>query len=916
MNKLNIITLCTILSCNAYCYDIPDEFKEFYTYHEDTVVIKSVDGNEKDFSALINYNSIKVNNELSKKEISKFLKRLGVKEKLLLKILNDFSSKDGVHSSSECTGLAKNCFLNPKTYDIVFDYEQRIIYLYISPDYLNEKNEQLEYVSNIDVSPAIINSSDLFVSSNNSTNSITFNNNSTVGLKYGYMSSDFSYQNSNKNNDDFELRKLSYILDYQSYQYQFGLFDGNLESNTTSFLSSVGDNTKSISFNIRNSKNLIADKDLTHSALSFYTPSSGYLTIKKDGLVVFQKNVKAGAGKIPYNKLPSGVYNVELSIKSNNVEVLNQKLYVYNIKNGRLSKNDFDYMASIGIYDDTPTLISDDINSDSLDKYKGMKFIDGAVTYGINNAIMLGSEFEITDNNDFKTKIGLSYLFENSSKLDVIYSRYKEGSYSESINIITPWFGFYYDSFEFSEGDLFSLYKEGGYSRKSVSLNKNLNITPVLNANFNYNYNEYSTSSTKNDTWSISTSFDYRFNAGSVFNIQLMYDNSKTEYNKNDQFIINASVSIPFDDDLAYTSYVSTYDNQFDEFRSEISSDNVINVDDAILGVSIGHSIYNDDYKANKIYVNATGNYTNDKINSNMYLYSDSDGENNLSLSLSNTQIITKDNIYFTSTDSSTYLNIDIKNNDERIDNLGLLTVSNKNKLLSKKFLDREKNVIPLDEYNHFNGSLDAASVSLENNGEKEVSGFSFPGSVYTLKPQVGKIVTFVAAFDDIFDQAVKSIECDGAGCVDIENIDGNIFNVKVRAGTEFMLYSDDMVCLTPKVKHVKNLNIGLNHCVPNVEDNGNGIIIAGPDGTSHRVYFVGIFDKNYKEYIKNNHNIDIIEKELNDSEKLVYIYYDDDYILSNNDKSLIEKMMLTAKNSERISPFVLELDESWFGYK
>ncbi|HIF9200899.1 TPA: CS1-pili formation C-terminal domain-containing protein [Photobacterium damselae] len=917
MKKLSITIFFTTFTSSVFCYNVPDEFKEFYDYKEDVVVIKSVDGIKNDLSGFINANSVKIDSESAKKELSKFLKRLGVNDELSLTIMNDFSSDYGVSSSDKCIGLAKDCILYPKTYGIVFDYEQKVIYFYISPDHLNKKNKRLDFVNNIDKNPAVINSYDIFIGSNNSTNSITFNNNNIIGLKYGYVDSDLSYQINNKNNDNFELRKLAYILDYQSYQLQVGAFDGNLESNSTSFLTSIGDNTKNISVNIRDSKNLISNKDLSYSSLSFYTPSSGYLTIKKDDLIVFQKNVKAGVGEIPYSKLPTGVYNIELSIKSNGVEVLKQNLYVYNIKSGRLSKKDFDYSASIGLYnDEIPISNFDEIKDESLDKYKGMGYIDTSVTYGINDAAMFGSEFEITDDNDFKTKVGLSYLFENSSKVDIIYSRYKEGSYTGSVNVITPWFSFYYDSFDFSEGDLFALYKEGGYSRKSASLNKNFNITPVLNANLNYHYNEYSTRSTENKTWNISTSLDYRFNAGSIFNVQIMYDNSKAKYNENDQFIFNASVSIPFGNDLTYTSYVSTYDNSFDEFRNEISSDNIIDSKNAVLDISTGHSIYNDNYKSNKVYANITGNYSNDKLNSNMYAYFDSDGESNLSVSLSNTQIITKDNIYFTSNESSSYLNIDIKNDDERIDNLGLLTVSNKNKLLKKKFLNKKKNIIPLEEYVQFNGNIDTASVSLENNGEKEISGFSLPGSVYTLRPDVGKIVTFVAAFDDIFEQDVNDIACEGSGCVDIENIEGNVFNIKVRAGSEFMLYSDNLVCLTPKVKQIKNLNIGLNHCIPDVEDHDNGIMLAGPDGSLHRVYFVGIFNKNEQNTLEDDHSLDVIETELNDKEKLVFVSYDHDYILSNNDKSLIKKMMLTARNHKEISPFVLELDKSWFDYK
>ncbi|ENP8454219.1 TcfC E-set like domain-containing protein [Photobacterium damselae] len=913
MNKIKVFIFSLILISDlSYGYEIPDDFREFYDNRILDIEIISVEGISNDFEAIANYNSLKINNAYSENELRKFFLKIGVKEKALEKIINDFKSENGIKSSNNCIGLAENCVINPSDYAIVFDYDKKTAYFFISPKLLIKKEKEIKYVNNFDKSPAIINSSDLYFGFYDSKYSLSLNNDTIIGLNYGYIDSSFYYNDNNKISGDFDLRKLAYILDYDKYQYQIGMFEGNENLNATGFLSSISDNTKNISFNVHTSKNLISDNNSYYNSIKYYTPSSGYMTVKKDDLIIFQKNVNAGSGEIPYKSLPLGVYSVDVTVKSNGSEVLNQKLYVYNVRDGRLSKGEVDVSASLGIYDeDIPEI--DHTTDIDLSRYKEAMFSKASVAYGVSDSAMVGSEVEITEDSEYKLKFGLSYLFRNSSRLDFIFSQYKEDSYSNTVNLTTPWFGLFYDNVNISNDDSFAQYIEGGLSRSSITVNKNFRITSVISSNLGYNYNKYESSSDVNKNWNISADLDYRFNTGSIFNFQLSYENNVSEYNKEDQYLLNLSLTIPLSNNLTYTTQLSTYDDNFDEFRNELSSE--VNIGkDMLFNVSTGYSIYGNNYNDDRAYITLNSNYSNNYLSTNLYGYVDSYGEKNINIGMSNTQIFTKDNFYSTSNNAKSYLSINIDNDDDRIKNLGLLTVKNQEKLAQKEFLSKDSSILALDEYKYFNGNIDTESVSLENKGEKKIDGFAFPGSVYNLNPKISKIVTFIAAFDDIFDQNISSIDCEGYGCVSVDHMDGNVFSVKVRSGSEFVLSSGNLVCLTPGVKNIKKLNLGLNHCVPNIEDVDDNILLAGPDGINRSIYFIGIFDKGERHsYLAKLKQFDVIEKTFNDNENLVYVSFKDDYQLSKNEKEIFNQVTLTAKSSSNITPFVLELDKSWF---
>ncbi|MFB1076449.1 CS1-pili formation C-terminal domain-containing protein [Photobacterium damselae] len=916
---INIILI--LFSYNAYCIDIPEDFNDFYTFKPTVVELRSVDGIKKEVELLANYNTVRITKSSTEISIIDFLNQVGVKADTQSEIIKEFRTIKGIKSTDKCIGSIDKCIVNSEKYDFLLDFDNKKLYFYISNKNLNEKVKNIDFVSNMDENPALINTSNLYFNVNDGEFSETLNDQTVLGLRYGHFASDFSYHNNDSVSDDFDLRKLAYILNYKSYQLQIGTFDGTVDYNSVGFLLGNSNNTKNTSINISSSDNLLINDSAYYQSLDFYSQSSGYLTIKRDHTIIYQNNVSAGAGNIPYSMLPKGVYDVEVTITSNGQKAFNQIYHIYNVQNGHLSKGKIDFMVSTGIYtEDIMYSEISEMTKDDLGKYNDSWFYRGSIAYGLSDALMVGGDFELSEiSSNYRSKLGMSYLFGNGSRLSVLYGRYNKGSIINTINLSTPWFSFNYDDFKLEEDDAYAAYIEGSGSKRSISFNKNIIISPVLSGNIMYTYNKYNISSDDNNSWNITTSADYRFGSGSVLSGQIMYDKYNYDYSNNGEFSANINISFPIGNNLKYTMYASNVDHKFDVFRNEMSIDDLYDEDnDKYLSLNLGHEIYGKSYnEEHKAYININGNYNTDKLRGNMYAFVDTLGEQNANIGLSNTQVISKYGIDFTTSNSTSYMKLDIKNDDERIKNLGLFTINANKRLDNKRFIYKKNNLIPLKEYEKYTGILDTESVSLENNGDKEIQGFSFPGSVYTMKPNVSKIVSFITAFDDIFERDIEHIKCTGEGCVDIENIDGNIFSIKVRAGKEFVLKSDSLVCLTPGVKNIKNLNLGLNHCVPDIENMEDGMMLAGPDGKNNQIYYLGIFDKSEREqYLAKLLKYNVIEQEYNEKENIVYVSFKGDYLITKNDKSLFNRVMLTANNSSEISPYVLELDKTWFNNK
>lgn len=743
-------------------------------------------------------------------------------------------------------------------------------------------------------------------------------------MAYGYLSSDATLSLGDSN-EDFELNKAAYNIDFDAYQFQIGFFDNNANTNATDILFEK-DNTTDFSMSFGSSKNLLENSERYYKKVDFYTPSAGSMTVYRNGRIIKQYSVTAGAGSISYSDLPSGRYDIRVEVISSGVVVLNQTYSIYNTGDNRLNPLESSFMFTTGVYHESSYVQYDDsdLYFEDEDEKEGSRhskkiyandfddslFFKGLYSYQLNSYLMLGTGATLAKDSNAVGKLGSQILLPFNSDVTFLYSQYNEGSDSKTVTLNTEWFNVNYEDYDHDENDIFAEYLQGKTSRKSVNVNTSYRITGQLSGQSSYNYGE----TNDDDYWSVNTSLNYQFSGGNLLNLNMMYA-GYGEGTNSDGLEVTLNLTIPLSDNLSATSTLLTRKGDVKQFTNGLETDDLINDDDTNLQLKVAQSRFNEESVSE---LTATGSMSGKTYNSNVYAYADTSGERYLNGGFSSSQVVTNGEVFVTKEKADSYLMVDVDAEDKTIDNLGLLTLKQNERNMAPEFVYDDQLLIPLRDYESYQGELDTESVSLENNGDVNFNGFSFPGSTYNLNAKVGKVITFIATFEDLFANTVDEINCEGEACVDVIPVTDGVFKVAVREGQEFMLRSQGMVCLTPGVKNIQSLNLGQNSCVPYTEDeNGGEFRLADENGVDRSIYYIGKFKdtaqikKTYSYLNKTPYKI--IEKKVED-DLLVYVSVDDGYKVSQNDRDRFNEILMTAGNDDSgiASPVVLVLDDSW----
>ncbi|MUJ38314.1 hypothetical protein GNP78_11960 [Aliivibrio fischeri] len=907
---------------------IPDDFRAMYDYKEKNVTVVNVEGKRTQLSFFVNYNTVKIRKKQTEVDFRYYLSNLNVKEKTIDDIIYALKN-DGISNSSLCIGAISECIVDSKSYDFVYDFDKNKLYIFFSPTVLLDIKEQKRYVNNKNKDTAVINHVDSYLSANTNSTLLSVNDLTSIGLKYGYLSSDITLSLDNKSANEIDLNKFAYNIDFSAYQLQVGWFDNNMNTNATDVLFDK-DNTKDMSIHFGTSKNLLENSERYYKRINFYAPSSGAMTIYKDGRIIRQYTVNAGAGSIPYSELPAGRYDVRIEIISNGIVSLDQTYPVYNTGDNKLSPQESSFMISAGIYKESSYIQYDNESSSFEDKsdlldtnnkkiiandFDDSFFLRGLYSYQLNNNVMLGGGVTAAKNNNLVGKMASKLLLPLDSDITFLYSNYKEGARSQTVNFNSRLFSLNYENYKHVDGDIFAEYLQGKSSRESLSINTSYNISKQLSGQSGYSYgnNGGDLFIGSYDYWSLNSSLNYQFSGGNLFNLNMMYTNYG-DNSSSDSLEVTLNLTIPLSENLSATSSLYTQDGKVSQFTNGLETSDLIENEEQNLQFKIAQSNYNNRSVSE---ITTYGNASGKGFDSNVYGYADTAGERYINAGFSSSQVITENRMIITNKKSDSYLLVDVNAEDESIDNLGLLSIKRNEKNDKSSFIYNDEMLIPLDKYESYQGEIDTESVSLENYGDKSFTGFSFPGSTYKMDVNVGKVITFVATFEDLFSNTVEDIKCQGMGCVNIIPVTDGVFKVAVREGQEFILRSKGMVCLTPGVKNIKSLNLGQNYCVPYMEGEGNNEFrLADRKGNDKSIYYIGKFKDTVRSKetysIFNKEPYKIIEKKIEDY-LLVYVTVNDDYQITENDKQLFNDILVTAGNdSGLVSPVVLVLDDSW----
>lgn len=864
-----ILVLLPLYSYSSYSQDILEGFEELFELKESTVRMRNLDGSlTSPISFLTSFNTLKLdsNNKKAIAQVSDYLNDNSVSAEYQRKIIDQLMV--GIQDQSECLGKLNECELYPETFEIVHNYNDQEVYVFVSPEVLSYSNldEEQVYHSSLSQHNGLINSFDLYVSEYQDQDSIvSLNNETTLGLPYGYLKTDF---NANNSDNGSELYEAAYHLDIDSYSIKAGHFEFEPEVNSTDFLNNTARVAQN-SITVGTSKKLLVGGHNNDKVLSFYASTSGGVQVFRDGRLIFQDNVPEGQNSIPYSKLPSGRYEIVLEVTSGGQVINTQTYQVYNTKSDSLTQGEVDFAVTAGMFSGSHY----DYTEYGIQNIEDDVYGKVLANYQLTRSLQVGLGGLVTDSGTMYTVGGAYNLIDWDLSTEAVYSQFEDASHLNA-NIGIPYLSLSYESLDNELGDPVASYMYGYADYSRLSLNSSYSfrggqsVYAVYSLNNDKQLNNLGNSDEQEQQF-ISVGYSTPTVLDSRVNINVDYSEAT------DDTSINLLWSVPLSDAVETIVGLTSDSDDINQFKTTVRRNQLIDSDsfNTSLEVSNTYDRQQDDmYQDALLATSGTTKYAR----MNASAHTSTNGTNGISAGLSSTQIVTTNGVYITDKAATSYTLVDInqsQNTEQALDEKGYFSLKKEGRNNSKFIVYNDETIVPLENYSQYRANFDSESVDLYNSGDSNVTVFTHPGTVASIEPKVSRIVSFVSAFNDISEQPITEVECHGEGCIEVNEMADGVYRVTVLEGMNFELSAEESQCLLPyEFTSTNQMNFGQNYCLPIAQDKQIDLIDA--DERLQAMY-LGAYERSNElnkalEKLE-SHGYRIIQKEVG-SFKAIYI--------------------------------------------
>ncbi|HGY9597162.1 TPA: TcfC E-set like domain-containing protein [Vibrio campbellii] len=827
-NELKYAILPLIIALNLYPENhaiatvVPEGFEDLFKLQQMTVKFRNLDGSfSEPTEVLSSFDKLKIdeNNSESISQIQAYLEDNKISESYREEIIRQLIV--GVEDNSQCVGKVEDCELYPETFEVVQNYNDQEVYLFVSPAILELDTRQAttQYHAAKSESNGLINSFDLYLSAYQDSDSVvSLNDEVTLGLPYGYFKSDFNLTNSDQGS---ELYEAAYHLDVDAYALKIGHFEYDPDVNSTDYLNNTARMAQN-SLTFGSSAKLLVGGKSSNKVLSFYVPSSGSVKVYRDERIIYQANVAAGQQSIAFTELPSGRYEARVEVSVNGQVVNTQVFQVYNSTNDTLTEGDIDYTLSAGLLAESYY----DYEGTDIDAIDNDVYGKGLVNYQATPNLQLGAGALVTDSGSMFNVGGNFALLNTGLVLEGVHSQFEDASHT-SANLGFNFLSVSYDKLDNANGDLLATHMHGysDYSRWSLNSHYNMGQGRSIYAIYTRNQEtllsgDGSFGDVDREDNLISIGYTTPTILDSILNVN--FDYSDFNHDKS----ISLLWSVPLSDSIEAMVSTTSDTEELNQFRTSVRSNNLIDSDafNTSLEVANTYSRSTEDmYQDATLTADGTTDYA--RMNALAYV-SSKDSNKGITAGISSSQIITSDGVHVTKDRASAYTLIDIEDvraneDDNEIIERGYVTLDRNGKSNSKFIVYDNERVVPLRDYYEYDANFDSESVNLYNSGESKKTVYSHPGTVSYLSPKISRVVSFVTSFNDISDEPIKEVTCQGEGCLEVNEMTEGVYRVTVLEGLSFELSSAQQQCLLPyEFTSTNQLNFGQNYCLPIAENN------------------------------------------------------------------------------------------------
>ena len=905
MRRLFLL-LCFVFPHHAFS-NIPEGFEELFVLKETDILITFNDSSTVVPGSIgLGKVTVKKTDETLNK-VKSMLHEEYVNAAAVENIVSQLVS--GVEDSVHCVGRRDECVMNEEglqSVQFVVVNEQNRLTIHIPEEYLGAANNKNRYIHEERGENALIMHHDLSISTN-----AYYKNELTLGMFGGYLHSSISATTDDENEYDshvyFDELNANYL--FESYRLKAGFNSENTSRvwNATNILD-IGEKLSVVEISAGTTSELEYKSRKMEPRIYFSIAQSGRLYVtREDGTPILERNVSPGQHYVSYSELPNGISTLRFEVRAGEKTLYEQVHKVYNKANSRLEPGEWDYFVSAGKLINQKLVQRDEVNN-YLGEYQNDNFVEFRLASQVGEDITLGLGVLNTPES-YLGRVALNYNPYNKISFNILYGLFDDESryWQSDVRL---------GDLTLSTSRLDERSRENWDKREKVTFGNYLlgyGSERELSANYGTElgagrmYISYSKVRNESVKSTVFKNIDEVFNVSEFVNIGYTFGsfyNSTVDisgsYHENedvngflyDNWSLSASVSIPIGSSGYITSGIDSNDGN-QSYNASVGNSYSIS-ENSSLSAEFGTS---QSQEMNSYYASLSGNYDNDKFNSNVFLYSDGDS-NSISGSLSGSTIVTKNNVYQTNEKADSYLIVEnkalsegnVRLEDEQLgDFFSIVNVKKNGSHEGRVVLDSDIELYPLDSYREYAVNLDEEASDYYNIGSPSVEASSYPGSLLNLDVDMREVKTYISVFNDIEGNPVNTMQCNGQGCIDVEEVTEGVFKFRISAGLPFELRTSSQRCLIPPPHLFSTYNLGENFCMPGFEEEGELRLSRGENGI---YYYVGEYDDN--EFIAgyesslSNEPIKFIKKSVGER---IFLFVESSEQLTMKQKQVIESL-------------------------
>ncbi|MFS1917977.1 TcfC E-set like domain-containing protein [Vibrio sp. 10N.286.46.E10] len=855
-NLYHCILLSIAVSQNVHAQFIPKEFKHFYDFEENKIMLFLP--NDSNFESLGYSNYYGVNNIEDEQSLRVAILNSGIKEKFVDEVISAITAGKNIENDG---GVRTD-----------FSFEKKTMNVKVPAEYLDEGRRELRYTSLEPDTQALIVGNHLFASYYGQDSSATLNSDLTMGLGNGYVSSDFTLSGASNQEASLDSNAIFYEHNINSIAFRVGYDAYGVEKNNSTSNLDYSNTKDNYYISVSSSDNLFISDDEQSKKVYFDIKGSGTVDVLRDGRTIYTQSFLKGQHSISYKHLPRGNYNVELVIRADGYS---EERIVRRINNNisQTSHNGYDYnvTARESTYDTGE--YGDQSSEESL------VYGDASFTQSLfHDSLMLGVSTQ-SDGEDFGFGALANYA---SDWLDAsaYYNEIDDGHfYNGSLSVVGLSFDYqnYNGSKKNRVSDISPLLKAiyGAQSFDQTTISYSL---PILSSSLSFYGSRVRYDSLGANSGFESQNLAINYNTMIFRNLQLNLGFSRS---LNDNFnqavdiddIYSISMTIPLGDN--HTTYSSGIDSSSRTGQRLVNSLAYDKEDIALLdGVDTsGNAAINNyiDGPQSEVSLNGRINMSNNTFNSSAYANISNNSNTNLSINADSTSVITKDGIYQTKENSKSYIIVESEarggNTNKDEEDFGVLDTQINSGYHTSIPIDSKTRIVGLNDFSTYNFQVDSeisGYKSSKNNHDTRSKMFTYPGTVHKVSNKVEPIVTFLSYFEDFNNNPLNDVKCIGDGCVSVGRVGDGIYSISLIKDKPFKVASSGEFCFVDP-EAIDNNGV-MTKCFPKIEtlDNGMQLVSSGLGDKKDSIYYLGVLDGEIPNSIL----------EESQKEKIEYIQY------------------------------------------